>query len=244
MPGILFLIPNTLGENAPDEVIPQKVIETAKRLRHFIVEDVRTVRRYLRRIDRTFPIDDSQFFELNQHTDRSKIEPYLKSLLDGHDMGIISEAGCPARADPANAGGGLRHQKGRREGPPHRKGIRVLPLVGPSSILLAQMASGFNGQSFAFVGYLPIEAAERQKRLRKLEHRAKEENQTQLFIETPYRNMKLFDELTATLKGDTRLCIACDITLESEYIETRTIGEWKQKKPQDLNKRPTIFGIF
>ena len=234
MPGILFLIPNTLGENAPDEVIPQKVIETAKRLRHFIVEDVRTVRRYLRRIDRTFPIDDSQFFELNQHTDRSKIEPYLKSLLDGHDMGIISEAGCPAVADPGADIVALAH----------RKGIRVVPLVGPSSILLAQMASGFNGQSFAFVGYLPIEAAERQKRLRKLEHRAKEENQTQLFIETPYRNMKLFDELTATLKGDTRLCIACDITLESEYIETRTIGEWKQKKPQDLNKRPTIFGIF
>ncbi|MBP3467079.1 MAG: SAM-dependent methyltransferase [Paludibacteraceae bacterium] len=234
MPGILFLIPNTLGENAPDEVIPQKVIETAKRLRHFIVEDVRTVRRYLRRIDRTFPIDDSQFFELNQHTDRSKIEPYLKPLLEGNDMGIISEAGCPAVADPGADIVALAH----------RKGIRVVPLVGPSSILLAQMASGFNGQSFAFVGYLPIEAAERQKRLRKLEHRAKEENQTQLFIETPYRNMKLFDELTATLKGDTRLCIACDITLESEYIETRTIGEWKQKKPQDLNKRPTIFGIF
>ena len=234
MPGILFLIPNTLGENAPNEVIPQKVIETAKRLRHFIVEDVRTVRRYLRRIDRTFPIDDSQFFELNQHTDRSKIEPYIKPLLDGNDMGIISEAGCPAVADPGADIVALAH----------RKGIRVVPLVGPSSILLAQMASGFNGQSFAFVGYLPIEAAERQKRLRKLEHRAKEENQTQLFIETPYRNMKLFDELTATLKGDTRLCIACDITLESEYIETRTIGEWKQKKPQDLNKRPTIFGIF
>ncbi len=234
MPGILFLIPNTLGENAPDEVIPQKVIETAKRLRHFIVEDVRTVRRYLRRIDRTFPIDDSQFFELNQHTDRSKIEPYLKPLLEGNDMGIISEAGCPAVADPGADIVALAH----------RKGIKVVPLVGPSSILLAQMASGFNGQSFAFVGYLPIEAAERQKRLRKLEHRAKEENQTQLFIETPYRNMKLFDELTATLKGDTRLCIACDITLESEYIETRTIGEWKQKKPQDLNKRPTIFGIF
>ena len=234
MPGILFLIPNTLGDNAPDEVIPQKVIETAKRLRHFIVEDVRTVRRYLRRIDRTFPIDDSQFFELNQHTDRSKIEPYLKPLLEGNDMGIISEAGCPAVADPGADIVALAH----------RKGIRVVPLVGPSSILLAQMASGFNGQSFAFVGYLPIEAAERQKRLRKLEHRAKEENQTQLFIETPYRNMKLFDELTATLRGDTRLCIACDITLESEYIETRTIGEWKQKKPQDLNKRPTIFGIF
>ncbi|MBQ1836906.1 MAG: SAM-dependent methyltransferase [Paludibacteraceae bacterium] len=234
MPGILFLIPNTLGENAPDEVMPQKVMETAKRLRHFIVEDVRTVRRYLRRIDRTFPIDDSQFFELNQHTDRSKIEPYLKPLLEGNDMGIISEAGCPAVADPGADIVALAH----------RKGIRVVPLVGPSSILLAQMASGFNGQSFAFVGYLPIEAAERQKRLRKLEHRAKEENQTQLFIETPYRNMKLFDELTATLKGDTRLCIACDITLESEYIETRTIGEWKQKKPQDLNKRPTIFGIF
>ena len=234
MPGILFLIPNTLGENAPDEVIPQKVIETAKRLRHFIVEDVRTVRSYLRRIDRTFPIDDSQFFELNQHTDRSKIEPYLKPLLDGNDMGIISEAGCPAVADPGADIVALAH----------RKGIRVVPLVGPSSILLAQMASGFNGQSFAFVGYLPIEAAERQKRLRKLEHRAKEENQTQLFIETPYRNMKLFDELTATLRSDTRLCIACDITLESEYIETRTIGEWKQKKPQDLNKRPTIFGIF
>lgn len=234
MPGILFLIPNTLGDNALDEVMPQKVMETAKRLRHFIVEDVRTVRRYLRRIDRTFPIDDSQFFELNQHTDRSKIEPYLKPLLDGKDMGVISEAGCPAVADPGADIVALAH----------RKGIRVVPLVGPSSILLAQMASGFNGQSFAFVGYLPIEAAERQKRLRKLEHRAKEENQTQLFIETPYRNMKLFDELTATLKGDTRLCIACDITLESEYIETRTIGEWKQKRPQDLNKRPTIFGIF
>ncbi|MBP5135756.1 MAG: SAM-dependent methyltransferase [Paludibacteraceae bacterium] len=234
MPGILYLIPNTLGENDPNDVLPQKVMETAKAIRHFIVEDVRTARRFLRKIDRTFPIDDSVFFELNQHTDRSKIDPYIKPLLEGKDMGVISEAGCPAVADPGADIVALAH----------RKGIRVVPLVGPSSILLAQMASGFNGQSFAFVGYLPIENGERQKRLRKLEHRAKEENQTQLFIETPYRNTKLFEELLATLKGDTKICIACDITLDSEYIETRTVSEWKQKKPQDLNKRPTIFGIF
>ncbi|MBO7337913.1 MAG: SAM-dependent methyltransferase [Paludibacteraceae bacterium] len=234
MPGILYLIPNTLGENDPNDVLPQKVMETAKAIRHFIVEDVRTARRFLRKIDRTFPIDDSVFFELNQHTDRSKIDPYIKPLLEGKDMGVISEAGCPAVADPGADIVALAH----------RKGVRVVPLVGPSSILLAQMASGFNGQSFAFVGYLPIENGERQKRLRKLEHRAKEENQTQLFIETPYRNTKLFEELLATLKGDTKICIACDITLDSEYIETRTVSEWKQKKPQDLNKRPTIFGIF
>ena len=234
MPGILYLIPNTLGENDPNDVLPQKVMETAKAIRHFIVEDVRTARRFLRKIDRTFPIDDSVFFELNQHTDRSKIDPYIKPLLEGKDMGVISEAGCPAVADPGADIVALAH----------RIGIRVVPLVGPSSILLAQMASGFNGQSFAFVGYLPIENGERQKRLRKLEHRAKEENQTQLFIETPYRNTKLFEELLATLKGDTKICIACDITLDSEYIETRTVSEWKQKKPQDLNKRPTIFGIF
>ncbi|MBO6005338.1 MAG: SAM-dependent methyltransferase [Paludibacteraceae bacterium] len=234
MPGILYLIPNTLGENDPNDVLPQKVMETAKAIRHFIVEDVRTARRFLRKIDRTFPIDDSVFFELNQHTDRSKIDPYIKPLLEGKDMGVISEAGCPAVADPGADIVALAH----------RKGIRVVPLVGPSSILLAQMASGFNGQSFAFVGYLPIENGERQQRLRKLEHRAKEENQTQLFIETPYRNTKLFEELLATLKGDTKICIACDITLDSEYIETRTVSEWKQKKPQDLNKRPTIFGIF
>ena len=234
MPGILYLIPNTLGENDPNDVLPQKVMETAKAIRHFIVEDVRTARRFLRKIDRTFPIDDSVFFELNQHTDRSKIAPYIKPLLEGKDMGVISEAGCPAVADPGADIVALAH----------RKGVRVVPLVGPSSILLAQMASGFNGQSFAFVGYLPIENGERQKRLRKLEHRAKEENQTQLFIETPYRNTKLFEELLATLKGDTKISIACDITLDSEYIETRTVSEWKQKKPQDLNKRPTIFGIF
>ncbi|MBP5742093.1 MAG: SAM-dependent methyltransferase [Paludibacteraceae bacterium] len=234
MPGILYLIPNTLGENDPNDVLPQKVMETAKAIRHFIVEDVRTARRFLRKIDRTFPIDDSVFFELNQHTDRSKIDPYIKPLLEGKDMGVISEAGCPAVADPGADIVALAH----------RKGVRVVPLVGPSSILLAQMASGFNGQSFAFVGYLPIENGERQRRLRKLEHRAKEENQTQLFIETPYRNTKLFEELLATLKGDTKICIACDITLDSEYIETRTVSEWKQKKPQDLNKRPTIFGIF
>ena len=234
MPGILYLIPNTLGENDPNDVLPQKVMETAKAIRHFIVEDVRTARRFLRKIDRTFPIDDSVFFELNQHTDRCKIDPYIKPLLEGKDMGVISEAGCPAVADPGADIVALAH----------RKGVRVVPLVGPSSILLAQMASGFNGQSFAFVGYLPIENGERQRRLRKLEHRAKEENQTQLFIETPYRNTKLFEELLATLKGDTKICIACDITLDSEYIETRTVSEWKQKKPQDLNKRPTIFGIF
>lgn len=236
MNGTLYLIPNTLGECNINDVMPQRVKEVASKVRFFIAEDIRTVRRYLRKLDSQFPIDDCTFFELNGHTDPKEYKKMIEPLRHGNDMGIISEAGCPAVADPGAAIVSIAQEKD----------IRVVPLVGPSSILLAQMASGFNGQSFAFVGYLPIDPAVRQRTLRKLEKRAKDESQTQLFIETPYRNMKLVEDLKNTLRGDTKLCIACDITLDSEYITTKTINEWKSGKIKlpDLNKRPTIFGIF
>jgi 16S rRNA (cytidine1402-2'-O)-methyltransferase len=229
----LYLIPTTLGESDLDSVLPQGNNEIARHIRHFIVEDVRTARRFLRRIDPQFPIDDCRFFILNQHTPPEETASFLLPVDEGHDVGVISEAGCPAVADPGADVVAIAQ----------RKGITVKPLVGASSILLALMASGFNGQNFAFVGYLPIESRERTAALKKLESRAITEKQTQLFIETPYRNMKMLDEILKTCRPDTRLCIAADITLNTEFIRTRTIAEWRKQQP-DLNKRPCIFALY
>ncbi|MBQ5778505.1 MAG: SAM-dependent methyltransferase [Paludibacteraceae bacterium] len=230
----IYLIPNTLGDCDLKNILPEGNNLITNNIRHFIVENIRTARRFLRKINHTFPIDDCTFFELNQHTDRTKIASFLEPTKKGFDIGIISEAGCPAVADPGADVVAIAQ----------RKGIRVIPLVGPSSILLSLMGSGFNGQSFAFIGYLPIENNARTKKIKQLESRAANEGQTQIFIETPYRNMKMLSEILNTCHNNTLLCIAADITLDTEYIKTHTIGEWKTKKElPDLNKRPCIFLI-
>jgi len=230
--GNLYLIPTTLGESDTARVIPSEVSSIVKGISHFIVENIRTARRYLRKMDPTLNIDDLTFFELNQHTDSQVTEAYLNPILEGFDIGIISEAGCPGIADP---GAEVVRQA-------HIKQIRVIPLVGPSSILLSLMASGMNGQNFAFIGYIPVKPAERVKAIREIEKRSGFEKQTQIFIEAPYRNTQLINDLINTLNDQTRLCIACDITLDTEYIKTQTVSQWKKGVP-DLNKRPAIFLI-
>lgn len=230
--GHLYLVPTTLGDSDTARVIPSEVSAITKNIRYFIVENIRTARRYLRKMDPQLNIDELQFFELNQHTDNSLIEEYLNPILEGFDVGIISEAGCPGIADPGAEVVKLAHIKQ----------IQVIPLVGPSSILLSLMASGMNGQNFAFIGYIPVKPAERVKAIREIERRSGVEKQTQIFIEAPYRNMQLISDLINTLNDQTRLCIACDITLETEYIKTQTVGQWKKGVP-DMNKRPAIFLI-
>ena len=229
----LYLLPVTLGDTPLGTVLPQYNSEIIAGIRHFIVEDVRSARRFLRRVDPQFDIDGSQFFELNKHTSPQDVAGFLQPLHDGKPMGVISEAGCPAVADPGADIVSIAQ----------KRGIRVVPLVGPSSMILAVMASGLGGQSFAFNGYLPVQDGDRAKRLKQLENRAWAEGQTQLFIETPYRNRKMFDTLCATLRPDTRMCIAAGITTPDEWIHTRTIREWKQTSLPDLGKIPAIFLI-
>ena len=226
----LYLIPNTLGSNETDWTIPPNVASIAIKLRHFIVEDVRTARRYLKLLDKNIEIDDLQFYVLNKHTSSEELSDFLLPLKSGQDMGIISEAGCPAIADPGAEIVRMAHEKG----------IKVVPLTGPSSILLALSSSGMNGQNFAFNGYLPVKKEDRIKALKHFENRSKIEKQTQIFIETPYRNMVLLDDMINICNSSTHLCIACNITLEDEFIVTKTINEWKKKLP-DLNKKPAIF---
>lgn len=231
--GILYLIPNTLGQSNIDNVLPSYNISVAKNLRHFIVENVRSARRFLKMLDRDIVIDDLSFYELNRHTPPDRIAELLLPIYEGHSMGIISEAGCPAIADPGADVVAIAQ----------RKNIRVVPLVGASSIILSLMASGFNGQSFAFVGYLPIDKKARIQRLKQLESRASSERQTQIFIETPYRNNQLVQDMVATLKPDTLLCIASELTADTESVKTLPIAEWA-KKQIDINKRNTIFLIY
>ncbi|MCD7976890.1 MAG: SAM-dependent methyltransferase [Tannerellaceae bacterium] len=233
MQASLFLIPVTLGETEHRKVLPEYNKEIISGIRHFIVENIRTARRFLKKTDPAIVIDELTFYELNKHTTADQVAGYLSPLSKGEPMGIISEAGCPAIADPGADVVAIAQQKG----------YAVVPLVGPSSILMSVMASGFNGQSFAFHGYLPIDSSERSLMIKKLENRMYAENQTQLFIETPYRNNKLAEELLRSCRPGTRLCIAADISCENEYIKTRTIREWKGKIP-DLNKRPAIFLIY
>lgn len=229
----LYLIPVLLGDTALERVLPAYNQEVVRGIRHFIVEDVRSARRFLKKVDKDFDIDGSQFYPLNKHTSPEEISGYLKPLEEGHSMGVISEAGCPAVADPGADVVALAQ----------RKHLKVIPLVGPSSIILSVMGAGFNGQSFAFNGYLPIEAADRVKRLKLLEQRAYTEQQTQIFIETPYRNNRLVEDILATCRPQTRLCIAANITCEEEYIMTRTLKEWRGHVP-DLSKQPCIFLIY
>lgn len=227
----LYLIPCTLGDTPVDKVLPSYNKEVIGAIRHFIVEEVRTARRFLRRTDREFPIDECTFFEMGKHADEARFASYLRPIAEGFPVGVISEAGCPAVADPGADVVAIAQ----------RRGIPVVPLVGPNSMIMAVMASGLNGQSFAFNGYLPIDEAERARRLQVLEARARHERQTQLFIETPYRNRRLFDTLLRTLSSRTRLCVAAGITTADEWIRTRTVAEWRREGLPDLGKIPAIF---
>lgn len=233
MESALYLIPVTLGDTPVSKVLPAYNHDVIMGIRHFIVENVRSARRFLKKVDQEIDIDALTFYELNKHTSPEAIGSYLKPLQEGYPMGVISEAGCPAVADPGADVVAIAQ----------RKKLKVVPLVGPSSIILSVMASGFNGQSFAFHGYLPIDGSERAKTLKHLESRAYAEHQTQLFIETPYRNLKMFDDIIRSCRPQTRLCIAANLTCDDEYAVTRTIAEWKGQRPP-IDKIPCIFLIY
>lgn len=230
--GILYLIPNKISEAPLDEVVPQRLVALVPTIKHYIVEDVRTVRRYLRQLNREVDIDSTTFYELNKHTIDTDITNYLDAAENGENIGLISEAGLPCVADPGNVIVAMAH----------RKGIKVVPLVGPCSMMMALMASGLNGQNFAFNGYIPIDQPERTRKLRDLEARSRKEGQSQIFMDTPYRNNRLFDDLKAILSPQTMLCVALNITADDEFICTKSIAEWK-KTNIDLNKKPCIFII-
>jgi len=227
--GRLFLIPVTLGGNDYSAVIPEKVLSITRQLRFFIVEDLRSARRFLRLIDKSFPIDESVFFELNEHTRDDDISQFLEPLLKGSDMGLMSEAGLPGIADPGSLLIAVAH----------RKKIRVIPLSGPSSIILALIASGLNGQNFTFHGYLPVKTHERASMIKEIEKKA-HEGYAQIFMETPYRNSRMLETILSVCSNDTLLCIAADISLPAESVRTMKISEWKADKP-DLDDRLVVF---
>ena len=231
MNGRIYMIPNTLGESPIEFNFPPDNIRIINSIKFFIVEDVRTARRFLKKINREIDIDSLTFSVLAKHTLESDVPKFLKPAAEGNDIGIISEAGCPGVADPGADAVAIAH----------RMGLRVIPLIGPSSILLAMMASGMNGQNFAFAGYLPVDKGDSIKSLKKLEERSARENQAQLFIETPYRNQKMLQDIVANLRPGTRLCVACNVTCQDEMIVTKTIAQWRKESLPDLNKRPTIF---
>jgi 16S rRNA (cytidine1402-2'-O)-methyltransferase len=227
--GRIYLIPVTLGGDDFLKVIPERVINLTRQLRYFIVEDLRSARRFLRLIDREFPINDTIFFELNEHTGDSDIAHYLEPVINGSDIGVLSEAGLPCIADPGAKIIALAHQKN----------ITVTPLSGPSSIIMALISSGLNGQNFTFNGYLPVKPAERSAKLRELEKKSGE-GYAQIFMETPYRNQKMLESLVNTCHNDTLLCIAIDITLPTESIRTKQISEWKKDLPV-LDDKLVVF---
>ncbi|WP_322033696.1 SAM-dependent methyltransferase [Paraburkholderia sp. J76] len=232
--GTLYLIPNTLGDGddaALNAVLPMPVRERAGALASYIGENAKTTRAFLKRVGTTRPIQEIEIRELNVNTPAGEVDRLLAPLLAGIDTGLVSEAGVPAVADP----GALLVRRA------HERGIKVVPLVGPSSILLALMASGLNGQSFAFHGYLPVDANERVKKLRDLEQTSRKGKQTQIFIETPYRNRTLLDALLATCAPSTLVCVAADLTLPAETIVSRAVADWKKKPAPELHKRPAIF---
>jgi 16S rRNA (cytidine1402-2'-O)-methyltransferase len=233
MRGKLYLIPTTLGDENPYSVLPENIKPLIVSIKHYIVEDERTARRFIKKIDPEIDINTLTFNEVNKRTRHDEINEFLNPAHEGHSIGVISEAGCPGVADPGAEVVALAH----------RRGIEVKPLVGPSSILLSLMASGLNGQSFAFAGYIPVKFPQRGKHIKYLEHKSIHENQTQIFIETPYRNNQMLNDLAKHLHPQTKICVACDLTLETEYIKTKTAAEWKSKELPDLHKRPAIFLI-
>jgi len=228
--GKLYLIPTRLGDNPPLEVLPISIKKTIEYIDNYIVENEKTARRFIKRVTPSKSQPSLKIKVLNKYTNIEERNTFLNPCLVGVSVGLLSEAGCPAIADPGADIVRLAHEMN----------IRVLPLVGPSSITLALMASGMNGQNFAFNGYLPIDKTERKSKLKSLERISSEQNQTQIFIETPYRNNKLLDDMIAILQPNTKVCVACDITLPAEYIRTMSVKEWKNKK-EDLHKRPAIF---
>ncbi|MBT8236046.1 MAG: SAM-dependent methyltransferase [Bacteroidia bacterium] len=230
--GALYLIPTTLGDNEPLEVLPLSVKKTIERITYFIVENEKSARRFIKKVHPRKSQSSLVLMPLNKFTDAAQIPSFLDPCFEGHDVGVVSEAGSPAIADPGADVVMLAHEKG----------ITVVPLVGPSSLLLALMGSGLNGQQFAFHGYLPIDRSDRKKKLKELEKESREKDQTQLFIETPYRNNSLIHDLFSTLSKQTHLCIAADLTLPTEIISTKKINEWRDNVP-DLHKRPCMFLI-
>lgn len=230
--GKIFLIPNTLGGESTSDIIPKDVIDTAIKLRHFAVEDVKSARRLLRKMDREFPIDDTNFYELNRNTAIHDLQQMIKVVLSGHELGIISEAGCPGIADPGAELVALAHEKG----------IEVCPLVGPSSILLALIGSGFSGQTFTFHGYLPKERKDRVRKLKDFEGDARRTGYTHIFMDTPFRNMNVLEDLLNDLADSTMLCIASNLTLHDQRIQTMSVKEWREKA-YDLAKIPVMFLI-
>ena len=231
----LYLIPNTLGSEDAGKVLPSYNTQIIKGIKHFIVESRKEAVRFLVRTDKSIVIEDLTFYELNEHTDLKTIGNYLDPIIkEKVPMGIISDAGCPAIADPGAAVVEMAQ----------KKNIDIVPLVGPSSIIMSVMASGFNGQSFAFNGYLPVKPNERVSKLHQLENKVYKENQTQLFIEAPYRNLKMLESITQSLRKDTLLCIAAGITTDQEYIHTHTIAEWKKIPEPPIHKLPAIFLIY
>ena len=231
--GKLYLIPTPLGEGNPADVLPAPVLEILPTLDRFVVEETRTARRFLSQAGLKGHIAELEFHELNEHTHPSQVDAFLPLFADGHNVGLLSEAGLPAVADPGALLVALCH----------RNGIEVVPLVGPSSLMLALMASGLNGQSFAFAGYIPAKTEERRAALRNLEKRSAQYHQTQILIETPYRNDSLFADMLQCLSGNTRLCVAANLTCPDQYIRTRKVCEWKTS-PVTIGKRPCVFVIL
>lgn len=230
-PGTLYLIPVPLGPVAPATGLTAEVLTAIRPLTHFVVENAKSARAFLKAAGTDLPLQDLKLEELNEHTRHEALDALLTPLRNGQDVGLLSEAGCPAVADPGANLVALAQ----------KEGIRVVPFVGPSSLLLSLMASGLNGQRFAFHGYLPAKEVDRSKALRELEQESRKKQQTQLFIETPYRNRQMFDALLATCQPNTRLCIATDLTLPGESIRTRSIQAWKKQTPPDIERRPTVF---
>lgn len=228
--GKLYLIPSPLGDNNPNEVIPQPVLDLTCSLGIFVVEEIRTARRYLSKAGLKGKIETLQFYELNEHTQQSQIESYVSILKAGNDVGLISEAGLPAVADPGAQLVSLAHNNG----------IEVIPFVGPSSLMLALMASGLNGQCFAFTGYLPVKGDERKAKIKLIEKVSSQLKQSQIIIETPYRNDQLFADLLSVCSMNTKICVAADITLPTQTIITKSVAGWK-KAPIKIGKRPCVF---
>ncbi|KAA3440163.1 SAM-dependent methyltransferase [Rufibacter hautae] len=231
--GTLFLIPTVLAEDTASAVICRQVAEVTAQLKYFLVENARTARRYIKSIAPSQTIEELQITVIDKNSSDAELTAALKPLLAGQDAGVISEAGCPGVADPGAELARLAHQHG----------VKVVPLVGPSAILMGLMASGFNGQSFAFHGYLPIEKRDRIQALKGLEKEMAQKDQTQIFMETPYRNKQMIDDLLQHLSKDTKLCIAANITGSNEFIKTLRVADWKGKVP-DLHKQPAVFLIY
>ena len=231
--GILYLIPASLGESPVKNVIPEYNIEIIRRLKYFIVEEVRTARRFLKKTSPALAIDELQFLIFNEHTLQENLSSFLEPLVNGNDAGLLSEAGLPCVADPGS--GILRIA--------HEANIQICPLVGPSSLMLALMASGFNGQNFSFIGYLPIDKSTRAKRLKELERNIYSLDQTQIFIETPYRNIQVFQAIIENCREGTLLCLATELTTIAESIVVNTVGNWRGKQPA-IDKKPTVFLLF